>query len=402
MKEFLLEKGYVENKKLSTVTLTDASDKALEYYPFSGIADVEALEEEVLKYFTPNFLALMDTEGEAPLFLERDGTLYGRENNFFCGFTAEWDGLLSEEGERYLTYKVTKRTPYHAEVELFALMAETCGDGHMATVEYYNTEKGWRVCGGSFFDLICKKEIPSYDSSLAQLCTLGKDAEIFTKLLHGVTVQEAFSSLSSKYSLCTNTFSEDSYEFLLKTGYADRSAANTVMLATNVNTPAERIKHFPFAPHLNSIEALKKEYFTYFTDDFVNTFKNGAFKEHENKLYVYDTQPASFGTILWKDAQLLSYDGHTALIAVPLVEGTGNALERRFFGYGTVEFENTAEGWRVCGGSYFDYAYLNQDVLTPEAPKAGEDTAFYLAVFVLFLLVGVLVATTLRKRKGTL
>ncbi|MBQ8400198.1 MAG: hypothetical protein IJX08_09600, partial [Clostridia bacterium] len=107
VKEFLLKKGYVENKKLSTVTLTDASDKALEYYPFSGIADVEALEEEVLKYFTPNFLALIDTEGEAPLFLEHDGTLYGRENNFFCGFTSEWEGLLSEEGERYLTYKVT-------------------------------------------------------------------------------------------------------------------------------------------------------------------------------------------------------------------------------------------------------------------------------------------------------
>ncbi|MBQ7847779.1 MAG: hypothetical protein IJ344_05775 [Clostridia bacterium] len=402
VKEFLLEKGYAENKKLTPVTLTTASNEALECYPLSGITDTQALEEEVLKYFTPNFLALIDTEGEAPLFLEHDGTLYGRENNFIAGFTAEWEAFYTENGYHDLPCKITKRTPYHAEAEFFAFMSETGGDGFMATMEFYNTEQGWRVCGGSFFDLICKKEIPLYDSPLTQLCTLGKDAEIFARLLNGVTVQEAFSSLSSKYSLCTNTFSKDSYEFLLKTGYADNSAGDTVMLAVNESTPAERIKHFPFAPHLNSIEALKKEYFTYFTDDFVNIFEKGALKEHDNKLYVYDTNTSSFGAALWEKAQLLSYDGHTALITVPLVEGTGHALNREFLGYGTVEFENTADGWRVCGGSYFDYEYLNQDVLTPEAPKAGDDTGFYLAVCALFLGVGVLAVTTMRKRKGTI
>ena len=140
--EFMAKNGYLDGDVGEAIELPLRwnSEYTDWYNPFAARFDsLEKWDEEVLRYFTSDFLGLI--RDPYSRVQEYEGKTYCSTMNRFCYFYINWENCV-----------LTELTEEHAEItaEIF-LEDEELHRGY-ATVEYEKTEDGWRVSGGGYFD----------------------------------------------------------------------------------------------------------------------------------------------------------------------------------------------------------------------------------------------------------
>ncbi len=118
------------------------------YNPFAARFDsLEKWDEEVLKYFTSDFLGLIGKPYSR--VQEYNGKTYCSTEDRICFFYINWENCV-----------LTELTEERAEITAEIILEDEDLHHGYATVEYEKTEDGWRVSGGGYFDFeyFCKEE----------------------------------------------------------------------------------------------------------------------------------------------------------------------------------------------------------------------------------------------------
>ena len=100
--------------------------------------------------------------------------------------------------------------------------------------------------------------------------------------------------------------------------------------------------------------------------------------EYNGKTYGMNTVDTFFYAD-WDECFLTDYSEQYAEITVLVVSAEdGNGL-----GYATVDFSKEVDGWRVSGGSFYEYVYKHTGELIKDPPATGDGTAGYALIFTL-------------------
>ena len=390
-----IKKGYVDEHCTESIVLPINSDPACEgfrtYYPYAAeFNSLDRWREEIKEYFTDDFLGLVtspdpliSSSGNViyPLLAlqEHNGKTYGSAFADFVQCDAHW---------------VNARLIYHSETTAVLAVSDVhYGDVFLEeTIRLEKTEKGWRVSGGTFWSDDHGQKSPD-EQLLKELADIGKDAEDFTRILSSGCFESSAAIRGEEIPYGEE--SKRTAAFLREKGYVDDDLENSELFPYfDIPESEELFPYRPFSAQFTSLEDLKKEYEKYVESDFLKLIdnKNPILKERGGRVYFGQAMVGlSSPVALWEHACLIAYTDTQAVVAVPVYEGMGEIDFRDFYGYTTVEFVKTADGWRVSGGSFYDFVYNDQNTLTeklpkiaslpetdPKPPKTGEDTLVYL------------------------
>lgn len=395
-----IKKGYVDEHCTESIVLPLHSDPECDhfmtYYPYATEFDsFDRWKEEVMEYFTTDFLGLIPSENTDSPLREQDGKTYGASYADFIYTEADWckAHLLYHDGNT-------------------AVIGVLTSDFLEDTIRLEKTEKGWRVSGGSFWSDDHGQKSPD-EQLLKELADIGKDAEDFTRILSGFCF-ESTKELQGE-EIPYGEAAKRNVSFLQEKGYVDEHFGEHKFLRWPTNPEAVgyyRLFHQSFTTK----EEVIAEYLKYLHSDFLGLGSRYPYLiEHEGKVYFYESPVClNLEVALWEHACLIAYTDTQAVVAVPVYEGIEEIDFRNFYGYATVEFVKTEDGWRVDGGSFYDFVYNYQNTLTkklpkiaslpetdPEPPKTGEDTLVYLLPLCLSLagFGGVTVALCKKRRR---
>ena len=244
---------------------------------------------------------------------------------------------------------------------------------------------------------------------LEELAVLGKDAEMFARVFRNDFTKAVYVAATGEktpfYTINAAAV------FLTEHGYIDECVGEAVTLS--MGGDGEEFPHNPLSKQFDSLEKWDEEVLNYFTSDFLGLVRavpgimKPLIQEHNGKTYCATIVDYCFFYINWDSAVLTQLSEEHAEITAEIVGA--NEQEGEMFAYGTVEFAKTERGWRVCGGSYFDFDHLGEDDAlsrTPpvaiDPPKTGDPTAAYALIFTLAALplAGLGVAEWKRRRRA--
>ena len=248
---------------------------------------------------------------------------------------------------------------------------------------------------------------PSYAANeevLGELAAVGQDAEIFARVFKNDFTKAVYVAKTGEttpfYTINAGAV------FLTEHGYIDDHVGEAVTLPM---FGGEEFPHNPLSIQFDSLEKWDEEVLNYFTSDFLGLVRAvlglipPLIQEHNGKTYCATINDYCFFYINWDSAVLTQLSEEHAEITAEILTATDGEM----YAYGTVEFEKTERGWRVCGGSYFDFEYLGEDDAlsrTPpvaiDPPKTGEHTGLYALIFTLAVLpLGVFAIGAFKKRR---
>jgi hypothetical protein len=216
---------------------------------------------------------------------------------------------------------------------------------------------------------------------LEELAVLGKDAETFAMMLRQSFHPTAIDIVCERMS--QDEVIGRTRELLLRKGYVDEHIAETVCpLEDPDDKGLDIIEYYPFSEKMVSIEIWNEEVRKYFVSDFLGLVNSGGdvpvIVEYNGKTYGMNTVDTYFYAD-WDECFLTDYSEQYAEITVLVVSAEdGNGL-----GYATVDFSKEADGWRVSGGSFYEYVYKHTGELIKDPPATGDGTAAYALIFTL-------------------
>ena len=226
----------------------------------------------------------------------------------------------------------------------------------------------------------------STEEILKELIIVGEEAELFC-----YTVEEIFSDSSSHK---TETAM---WAYAMERGYVTEPPEQWVELNGSL--------YYPYASKMDSIAKwqtevarLYSEDFLGFTDPSPTHYEEPLIVEKDGRTYgtTYDKEGRGF--FVWKDANLIYYSGERAVLSSNVLMATPEDLvpsgEIK-----TISFIKTENGWRVSGGSYWEFHHPKYiDQIDP--PKTGEHTGLYALIFTLAVLpLGVFAIGAFKKRR---
>ncbi len=244
---------------------------------------------------------------------------------------------------------------------------------------------------------------------LEELTVVGKDAEMFARVFRNDFTKAVYVAATGEMTPFYTI--NAAAVFLTEHGYIDECVGKAVTLS--MRGDGEEFPHNPLSKQFDSLEKWDEEVLNYFTSDFLGLVRavpgimKPLIQEHNGKTYCATIDDYCFFYINWDSAVLTQLSEEHAEITAEIVGA--NEQEGEMFAYGTVEFAKTERGWRVCGGSYFDFDHLGEDDAlsrTPpvaiDPPKAGDPTAAYALIFTLAALplAGFGVAEWKRRRRA--
>jgi hypothetical protein len=227
---------------------------------------------------------------------------------------------------------------------------------------------------------VSAEEAPDF----AELVALGKDAETFAMMLKQSFHPTACDIVYKKMS--QDEVIKRTRELVFRKGYVDEHIAETVCPLEDPNGNGfDIIQYYPFSERMASLEIWNKEVRKYFVSDFLGLVNSSGdvpvIVEYNGKTYGMNTVDTFFYAD-WDECVLTDYSQQHAEITVLVVSAEdGNGL-----GYATVDFSKETNGWRVSGGSFYEYVYEHTGSLIATPPKTGEHTALYALIFTLAVL----------------
>ena len=232
----------------------------------------------------------------------------------------------------------------------------------------------------------------------AELVALGKDAETFAMMLKQSFHPTACDIVYKKMS--QDEVIKRTRELVFRKGYVDEHIAETVCPLEDPNGNGfDIIQYYPFSERMASLEIWNKEVRKYFVSDFLGLVNSSGdvpvIVEYNGKTYGMNTVDTFFYAD-WDECGLTDYSQQHAEITVLVVSAEdGNGL-----GYATVDFSKETNGWRVSGGSFYEYVYEHTGSLIATPPKTGEHTGLYALIFTLAVLpLGVFAIGAFKKRR---
>lgn len=159
---------------------------------------------------------------------------------------------------------------------------------------------------------------------------------------------------------------------------------------------------YPAAERIDTIEKCKEEFDACFTDNFYiakrHLFENTVFLINEEVYIQQSADVCRNGRFvpLWNTAYVDCTTADTAVLKLNSYCALLNEIRND-----TIEYQLTADGYRICGGSYFTeaYGYTDLEILSELPPNTGENTGIFLVWAVVTFVALYTVVMGIRKKK---
>ena len=165
-------------------------------------------------------------------------------------------------------------------------------------------------------------------------------------------------------------------------GYLDEDGLTSADLKLDEMLGAANLPCYPNSASMDSLDKWTKEVEKYFVGDiyaFVTPHKQGRYSTDTTNYWLIEKDgktyfaPFVYRLLIanWDTAEFISIKENEAVLSVYGKDVFDQSYA--IVGPYTIEFDNTENGWRVSGGSYFGQGYDFENVIQPPAQQTGDN-----------------------------